>query len=816
MKKTNKVSFFIEKDRAIFLYYVTFYTHTWSRILTPKCQSAEFQEALMERRRILEDANNLKKLANFFLHPEKPVQVDGTATARCYFDRPSAPERLSPEEAEEKAMTMEDLRALKQKSVDYMHPELPVKADAFACGRNYFTRPSAPEQEDPEEAEERARILADAKALKQKAIDYMHPEIPVVTSDPCACGRNYFSSYSAPEQEHPEEAEELARILADAKALKQKAVDYMHPELPVVATDPCACGRNYFNRYSAPEQDDQEEAEERARILAEAKALKRKAVDYMHPELPVVTTDPCACGRNYFDRYSAPEQEDVEEAEERARVLAEAKELKKLAVDYNHPELPVVTTDGCACGRNYFSRPSAPEQEDVEEAEERARVLSEAKQLKKLAVDYMHPELPVVTTDSFACGRNYFSRPSAPEYEDEEEAEERARILADCAVLKQKAVDYMHPELPVVTTDPYACGRNYFTRYSAPEQEDVDEAEERARLLADCQALKQKAVDYMHPELPVVSTDPFACGRNYFSRPSAPQQEDEEDAEERARILADCQALKQKAVDYMHPELPVVTTDPFACGRNYFTRYSAPEQEDHVNEEEHERILEDLKQLKKLAVDYLHPELPVVTTDPFACGRNYFTRYSAPDQEDSEEAEERARILADAKALKQKAVDYMHPELPAVTSDPCACGRNYFTRPSAPEQMDHEEAEEHARIIQEAKLFKKFAEHYMHPELPVTSDATATGRNYFSRYNATGHDAMIHTYPSHEHDEHHDDHHSHVEHWGMDEDLLFEDMRHTMVVPTHNKMAAGGEAEEGNLSRSPSNVMLFDGESIYD
>jgi len=33
--------------------------------------------------------------------------------------------------------------------------------------------------------------------------------------------------------------------------------------------------------------------------------------------------------------------------------------------------------------------------------------------LKKLAADYAHPELGVITTDSTALNRNYFSRLSA-------------------------------------------------------------------------------------------------------------------------------------------------------------------------------------------------------------------------------------------------------------------------------------------------------------------------------------------------------------------------------------------------------------------
>ena len=51
----------------------------------------EWREFLAERRRVLEDAKLLKQMAGYYLHPEAPVAADGFATARCYFDRGSAP-----------------------------------------------------------------------------------------------------------------------------------------------------------------------------------------------------------------------------------------------------------------------------------------------------------------------------------------------------------------------------------------------------------------------------------------------------------------------------------------------------------------------------------------------------------------------------------------------------------------------------------------------------------------------------------------------------------------------------------------------------
>ena len=564
-----------------------------------------------------------------------------------------------------------------------------------------------------------------------------------------------------------------------------------------------------------------EEWNERLRILEDAKTLKKLAVFFLHPEKPVEVS-PEATARCFFDRPSAPERVSVEEAEEMHNIMEDVKALKKLAVDYLHPERPVVTTDPAATARCFFDRPSAPERVSVEEAEERALILEEAKALKQLAVDYLHPERPVVTADSAACGRNFFTRASAPEQESVEDAEERTRILEEAKQLKKLAMDYHHPEVPIVTTDPTACGRNFFTRFSAPEQESVEEAEERVRILEEAKQLKKLAVDYHHPEVPIVTTDPAACGRNFFTRFSAPEQESVEDAEERVRILEEAKQLKKLAMDYHHPELPVVTTDPAACGRNFFTRFSAPEQESVEDAEERVRILEEAKQLKKLAVDYHHPELPVVTADPTACGRNFFTRASAPEQESVEEAEERVRILEEAKQLKKLAVDYHHPELPVVTTDPAACGRNFYTRFSAPEQDSREEADERALILEDARNLTKLAVDYLHPELPViTSDSTATARNYFTRASALGHSHMIHTFPPLDHDEH--DHNEHVDHFGMDEDLEMEmfttEIRHKLNDTGALPVAATGgkdSEEESNLSRSPSSVMLYIGESVYD
>merc|ERR1712194_489829 len=173
-----------------------------------------------------------------------------------------------------------------------------------------------------EDMEEKAMILAEAIALKKAAVDYAHPEFEVSASDPSVYGCNYFNRLSAPEVE-VEDIKEKAQVLADVRALKKAAVDYAHPEVEVVTSDPSVYGRNYFNRVSAPEVED-EDIEERAFILAEAIALKKAAVDYAHPEVGVMPSDPSVYGRNYFDRFSAPEFE-VEDIEEYAQVLADVR-----------------------------------------------------------------------------------------------------------------------------------------------------------------------------------------------------------------------------------------------------------------------------------------------------------------------------------------------------------------------------------------------------------------------------------------------------------------------------------------------------------
>ena len=82
----------------------------------------------------------------------------------------------------------------------------------------------------------------------------------------------------------------------------------------------------------------------------------------------------------------------------------------------------------------------------------------------------------------------------ALKYKNKYDAGERAQILTDAVVLKKLTADYTHPDLGVITTDPAACGRNYFSRPSSVAHEDADDTRERTQILVDASFLKNLAV----------------------------------------------------------------------------------------------------------------------------------------------------------------------------------------------------------------------------------------------------------------------------------------------------------------------------------
>ena len=642
----------------------------------------------------------------------------------------------------------------------FAHPEQPVETDGFSCGRNVFSQPWAAETLDEDAEDERDQILADAKALKTMAGYFQHPEREL-EMDTTASARNYFSQPWSAEQETFGDAEARALAIAETKALKKMATLYQHPEAPL-EVDATAFGRNYFTRATGEDQMSAEEEQERALVLADAMALKKLAAVFMHPEAPL-QLDGAVFGRNYYSRASAEDPEEDEMSDEREIILEEMKELKQAATDFMHPEL-AIAMDSAASGRNYFSRASAEDQEEDEFGDEREIILEEMKELKEAAFLYRHPEAPL-KVDPTCFGRNYYGRDSA----DEQEASERATILEEMKQLKQAAIMYRHPEAPL-DVDSICFGRNYYGRASAEEQEDDELGDERAIVLEEMKELKQAATDFMHPELP------FSMGmssRNYFGRASAPEQESFEEAEERARVLAEASSLKKLAVDFAHPELPLATADGTASARNFFSRPSAPG-DSFEEAEARDQILEDAALLKKVAAGYLHPERPVEAS-PSACARSFFSRASAPEQASVDEEFERTAILAEASALKKLAVDFLHPERSVEVSS-TACGRNYFARPSA---------------------------------LGVSEHITSSGyENHTEEYHSHAEERSLH-----------DDY----GHFDMDEDI-FSDMRQTIVLPADSHMPAAPKMqskqissdEEGELSRSPSSIMLFTGACLDD
>ncbi|KAL3908970.1 MAG: hypothetical protein SGILL_008276, partial [Bacillariaceae sp.] len=319
--------------------------------------------------------------------------------------------------------------------------------------------------------------------------------------------------------------------------------------------------------------------------------------------------------------------------------------------------------------------------------------------------------------------------------------------------------------------DPCLYGRNYFNRSSVPTSEGE---RERQRVFSEMAELKKVAGWYMHSEAPVVTEDSTACGRNFFSRASAPDTAEED--LDRDQVLADAAALKKVAEWYHCPEKSL-EVDAIACARSFFSRPSAPTNEE---EEAHEQVLAEAAELKKVAGWYMHPETPVASS--IAVTRNYFTRPSAEEHiETMEDEEERARILADATSFKKLAIDYLHPEKGVKSSVNCV--RNYFDRASAPGHKDQIQTEGHAVGRQGYLEAHHFDDHDMH--------------HYDYDYG------------------HHDDHSMQSDHFEMEEDqihgfrdsMLAYQKEHDQHVPI---ITEGNEKEGGNLSRSPSDVMLFD------
>lgn len=441
---------------------------------------------------------------------------------------------------------------------------------------------------------------------------------------------------------------------------------------------------------------------------------------------------------------------------------------------------------------------SSDEEEEYEE--ERAQILADALVLKAQAMACKHPEIAMPET-SIAVTRNYYSRYSAEITDFDREA-----VFNDMAALKESIATWRNPGAVKLAVDPAMCGRCYFDRASAEPYETTEEVAERESILADAKELKEQAVAYRHPEIGVPRTQ-ANCSRNYYTRPSAVPQHEviPED------VLQDIANLKEQAMAWRHPEIGVPKTQA-NCARNYFGRASATEQVSQEDAEEQAQILADAAALKRQAVAYSHPEIGVPRTE-VNCARNYFTRVSAPEQESFDEAEVKAQVLADAAALKAQAVAYRYPEI-GVPQTAVNCNRNYFTRASAPQQESLEDAETRAQVMADAAALKESAVAYRHPEIGVPSTSTNCARNYFLR--GSVYDENIHTEPALHTDDDDDEHHFEMDHFHHDDELVYDDLKASLMLNIGDAKKSeldsneqGVEDKEGNLSRSPSSVMLF-------
>jgi len=510
---------------------------------------------------VLEEAKRFKLAAKAFCCPEEKVNTtDPFSFGRNFFTSCVVADA---NEADEVAQVLAETRMLKEQAASYLCPEENLKLESFGA-RCYFDRASAPEVVSKEEADTQAEAHSDVIRMKKLAADFLNGENETKSTDGFSFGRNYFSNPS----ESKEEVDERSQVLAEARLLKEQATKYLCPEEKVKAES--FGSRCYFKRASAPETVTKDEADVQSELFLEATLMKKHAVNFLYPENESGSTDALSFGRNYFK----DSVESKEEADERAQALAEARLLKEQTTNYYCPEKKVtVESFGSRC---YFERASAPETVTKDEADAKADLLSDATLIKKLAIDFVHPENQVKSADAFSFGRNYFTNCSTVSTESKGEVVERAQVIDETTLLKEHATNFLCPELDLSNTDPSIYGRNYFGRVTATDVLSKEDAGELDGIINDANVMKD-SVGYLCPEVSVENVHPFASGRNYFGNLSSFPTETEEESNERLQILAESVMLKQAAVDYLHPEIILTTTDPTLYGRNFFDNYPLEE-----------------------------------------------------------------------------------------------------------------------------------------------------------------------------------------------------------------------------------------------
>jgi len=134
--------------------------------------SVEEEDEQEERRQILATAAEMKKIASWYLHPSQPLETSPMASARCYFDRASAVEQETKENADDRAEALEAAKEMSKVVSWFTNPSQPVEVSPMASAHCTF---SDKVMDSKEEADERAEILADCKQLSKVASWFSNP-----------------------------------------------------------------------------------------------------------------------------------------------------------------------------------------------------------------------------------------------------------------------------------------------------------------------------------------------------------------------------------------------------------------------------------------------------------------------------------------------------------------------------------------------------------------------------------------------------------------------------------------------------------------
>ncbi|GMH85897.1 hypothetical protein TL16_g10375 [Triparma laevis f. inornata] len=134
--------------------------------------SVEEEDEQEERRQILATAAEMKKIASWYLHPSEPLETSPMASARCYFDRASAVEQETKENADDRAEALEAAKEMSKVVSWFTNPSQPVEVSPMASAHCTF---SDKDMNSKEEADERAEILEDCKQLSKVASWFSNP-----------------------------------------------------------------------------------------------------------------------------------------------------------------------------------------------------------------------------------------------------------------------------------------------------------------------------------------------------------------------------------------------------------------------------------------------------------------------------------------------------------------------------------------------------------------------------------------------------------------------------------------------------------------